>query len=264
MAAMEFRVARNREELEAAFALVYREYRKRGYVEGAKSGLRVILHNALPRTACFVGIDDSGRVAATATIVPDSPLGLPMDDCYRAEMDILRAKGKPCEVVMLASDFGSARGPRPRPIVPPIFSFFKVLLDYAMIVLAADYLCAAVNPRHAAAFRYILFQPLGGRRSYRSVNDAPAVAEFLDLRTLMSRLRESGHEIQNAAFGGAPTDPSRFEDKLAFGKGDLDYFFRERSEAFESASPECLEYIAGCYDGAEPPARKAEREEREP
>ncbi len=213
---MEMRVARSRGELEAAIALVHAEYRKRGYVAD-EGGLGVLLHKALRRAATFVCVETPGVVAATATVVPDSPLGLPMDECYAAEMASLRGHGSCCEVVMLASSSEAFGTRATRSAVPPIFSFFKVLLDYSMRVLAADFMCIAVNPRHAAAFDYILFEPLGGLRSYRSVNGAPAVAKFLDLATLMARLAEPGRERQNAVFGGEATDPSAFEGRFELG-----------------------------------------------
>lgn len=247
---MEFRVARTREELEAAFSLVHREYCKRGYVEDGESNLRVILHNALPQTATFVALGD-GRVQGTATVVPDSPLGLPMDECYRVEMTGLRNQGKVCEIVMLALETRQNPERPERRSAPAVFHLFKVLVDYAKFVLAADFICVAVNPRHEAAFDHFHFQSLGGLKTYRSVNGAPALAKYLELASLKNGTRPTEGENRDAVFGGKPTEGSAYADKFTLTKKDLDYFFRDRSDVFSTASSECLDYIASCYDGSE-------------
>jgi hypothetical protein len=249
---MEFRVARTREELEAAFSLVHREYCKRGYVEDGDSSLRVILHNALPQTATFVALDEGGRVRGTATVVPDSQLGLPMDECYRDEMTFLRERGKVCEIVMLALETGqNPERTERRSASPAVFRLFKVLVDYARLVLEADFICVAVNPRHEAAFDHFHFQSLGGLKTYRSVNGAPALAKYLEFASLEKGTWKTDGENRHAVFGGPPTDSWAYEGKFALTKVDLDYFFRDRSDVFSTASSECLDYIAACYDGGE-------------
>ena len=101
--ATDYRVARSRRELEKAYALVYQEYLKRDYINEVESGWRISLHNAMPETTTFVGIMEE-EVLATVSIIPDSPLGLPMDCIYREELNQFRAqKKKICEISMLAS-----------------------------------------------------------------------------------------------------------------------------------------------------------------
>jgi hypothetical protein len=81
---IEYRVARTREELEKAYSLVYKEYLRRGYVKQNASGLRISIYNALPQTTTFISIIEK-EIIATATVIPDSYLGLPMDEIYHEE-----------------------------------------------------------------------------------------------------------------------------------------------------------------------------------
>ena len=82
---IEYRVARSRDELAQAFHLVYEEYLKQGYIHEHPSKMRLSLHNLVPETTTFIAKVDS-TVVATATVIPDSPLGLPMDELYREEL----------------------------------------------------------------------------------------------------------------------------------------------------------------------------------
>ena len=93
LANIDYRAARSKEELQKAYSLVYKEYLKRKYVTENQSGLRISIHNALPETTTFVGIADS-EVLATATVIVDSPLGLPMDKIYSDDLKKIRKKGK--------------------------------------------------------------------------------------------------------------------------------------------------------------------------
>ena len=90
---IEVRVARDTDELEEAFALVYREYLRKGYTDKNSSGLRLSLHNALPDATTFIALSEKNVIIATATIVPDSFLGLPMDSIYYDELNRLRRIG---------------------------------------------------------------------------------------------------------------------------------------------------------------------------
>ncbi|HUI70532.1 MAG TPA: hypothetical protein VL354_08400, partial [Spirochaetia bacterium] len=124
--------------------------------------------------------------------------------------------------------------------------FFKVMLDFAMVVLRADFLCVAINPRHGAAFRHLLFENLGGNRPYRGANDAPSVARYLNLRTLFQRLEEPGREPVRAVFGPPVADPAEFAGRYTL-RADLDFFLERKGDAFETASAQDLHYLSRCH-----------------
>ena len=89
-----------------------RLYRTEGYLGGAVGTAEPFFtfQHGLPETTVFVAKQE-GRVAATLSVVFDSPCGLPLEDLYRAETAALRARGRsPCEICSLAVDPRSRSG----------------------------------------------------------------------------------------------------------------------------------------------------------
>ena len=249
---IEYRVARSREELEKAYRLVYQEYRKQGYLDENTANLQASVYNALPQTTTFVALIDD-VVTATATIIPDSPLGLPMDDLYQAELDDLRAQGKQlCEVSMLASSselFGegiSLMLNAKKMFL--IFFLFKYIFDYVRIKMDMDYICIAVNPKHANTYDSLFFRNLGGGTKYYSkVNGAPAIAKYLNIQTVDQQCITNGRQSLYKMFLTEPANLDKFRDKVQLGPEDLRYFFVEKMKIFKDASPEQLSYLKSCY-----------------
>jgi hypothetical protein len=223
-----FRVARTREELEQAYSLVYREYLKRGYMLEDPCGLRFSIYNTLSQTTTLVAYTPTGELISTATIIPDSPLGLPMDQTYHAELNQLRKQNKKiCEISMLASDsdyfkHGSLSVPLKK--LGVILSFFKILLDYVVLVLGHDYMCIAINPKYAMVFDMILFQDLGGLKSYPEANGAPAIAKYLDVHGVAAGFSRPGKEKLYEIFVLRKTAPESFLNKKILAPDDLQYF----------------------------------------
>jgi len=251
---VEYRVARSREELENAFHLVYQEYFKQGYINDDPAKMRFLLHNALPEATTFVALID-GVVTATATVIPDSPLGLPMDELYHQELDDLRQGEKSlCEVSMLAnsSDLFSEEVPMLLNAKKMflIFFLFKHIFDYVRTRLNGDYICIMVNPKHANAYDSLLFRELGGVKPYNKVNGAPAVAKCLEVHSvdqqqIVSSHRQSLHKM----FLSRDIDPAKFESKFRFSPVDLKHFFVDLKNLLGEAAPEQLAYIKQCYPG---------------
>lgn len=179
-----FKVADTREELEAAYRLVHDVYVEEGYEDLRRPGVRVNLRYALPTTATIVGkIDD--QVVITLTIMGDSPLGLPMDMIFSRELFGLRRDGRwIAEIGALAShpDF------RRRQQALALFAD-KAITKYAIDCLDVDDMVIAINPKHVWVYKHLLlFETLSPEiKEYRYVNDAPAVAMRLDLRTCRER-----------------------------------------------------------------------------
>jgi hypothetical protein len=171
---VEVRLARDTDELAAAFSLVHDRYVERGYMKPAPSGHRVALHHALPTTDVFVA-RSAGRVLATATLIRDSVLELPADTLYGDELAPLRAAGRRvAEVSALAAAEGASRG--------VVLRLVALVAVYAARLGRVDDLFVTVNPRHAAFYeRVIGFRRVGEVQPYGAVNGAPAVALRLDL-----------------------------------------------------------------------------------
>jgi len=175
--------AATREEREEAYAFVHNHYVKTGYIAPEPSGLWYTAHAALPQTATLVIRSAEGRIVATGTVIPDSPLGLPADDLFRAETDSLRKAGRRlCEICSLVADEGEHDGG-----ISAVMYLFRAAVWYAMHVLGADDLISDVTPRHARFYkRALLLEDLGAERPdprYR----LPAVALRLDTRTIEAR-----------------------------------------------------------------------------
>jgi len=250
---VEYRVARYRGELEQAYRLVYREYLKQGYLTEDPSQMRVSLHNALPQTTTFIALIDD-QVTATATVIPDSVLGLPMDELYREETDILRQNGtkKLCEVSMLASSSDLFSDKIPLMLNAKkmflIFFLFKHIFDYIRTQEDMDYLCITVNPKHAGTYDALFFQDIGSLKYYDKVNGAPAVAKYLDIADANRRCEIAGcRGLQKMFFAGDPVPPEKFSGKFNFTEADLRYFFADQRNCFKGASPDEISYLKQCY-----------------
>ncbi len=248
---IEYRVARSREELETAYFLVYKEYLKRGYVKESGSKLKFSLFNALPETTTFVSALEN-EIFCTATLIPDSPLGLPMDEIYQQELIQLRQQNKKlCEISMLASDtdlFGegiSVMLNSKKMFI--IFYLFKVIFDYARQYLKFDCICITINPKHKLTYDFLLFKDLGELKIYNNANGAPAIAKYLDLNTVEEECKANNKEGLYRMFLKKQTPPDKFTKKFAFSNEDLKYFFVEKADVFKNAPIPQLGYIKQCY-----------------
>ncbi len=251
LGALEYRVARTAEELEKAYSLVYREYRKRNYVVENDCKLRLSIHNALPGTTTFVGTTGSD-VLITATIISDSPLGLPMDAIYRLELDRFRRDGKKLgEVSMLASDTelfpeGTSALLNAKKMFF-VFFLFKCVFDYVREVLRLDLICITINPRHELLYDFLLFRPLGELKTYQSVNGAPALAKYVDVNSVGEECLRDKKEGLHRMFFRRKTDPEKFSRKLEFTERELRYFFVEKTDIFRTAGASELACVKSCY-----------------
>jgi len=245
-------IARERNDLEQAFSLVYREYASRGYVpKGYKSSMRLSLYNALPSTTTFIN-KQKEEVVATVTLIPDSEMGIPMDKIYKDEVDTLRKKGRRvAEVSQLSID---------NKLFPKgwysmfnfmklifIFALFKLVFDYARNVEKLDELCIAVNPKHQYLYKFLFFEELGSLKHYGSVNKAPALAFHLTINNALEERISAKRKAVYKIFYGKDTDPRIFKEKFKMEPGDLEYFFLQKSDLLKKANERELECIKKCY-----------------
>jgi len=226
-----------------AYRLVYANYVQRGYIEPRPSGLWVTLFNALPEALTLVGVV-RGEVVATVTVFPDSPLLLPMDEIYHAELMILRTAGRVlAEVGMLAD-----RRQQVHRTLPAVLALMKLVFHYAMSILKADDLCIAINPRHDQFYRRFLpFEELAGERSYPRMRDNPALAR----RLCLAGARETcaGNPFLLEHFFGNPPNTATFLNRYRPTPADWRYFLVERTDVWQQATPEArrrlLESVPG-------------------
>jgi len=251
--AIDYRVARSREDLENSFTLVYREYLKRGYVKESDSKLKLSIYNALPSTTTFVAMLEK-EVIVTATLIPDSPLGLPMDTLYHEELNVLRQQNKKiCEISMLASNTGLFTSGTSMLLnskkMMLIFYLFKVIFDYAKDMVKLDHICITINPKHSLTYDFLLFKDLGGLKTYRNANDAPAIAKHIDITMAEQECRQKNKEGLLAMFFLKKTDMEKMAGRITLNPLDLTYFFVEKTDIFKAAPLLQLGYIKDCYPG---------------
>jgi len=248
---IDFRVARSRQELQNAYRLVYREYLKRGYTKQSDSQLRLSIFNALPKTTTFIAVN-SGVILATATVIADSPLGMPMDEIYHRELEPLRKKQhKLCEVSMLASDTtlfhkGTSLLLSSKKMFL-VFFLFKTILDYVRYILGLDCICITINPKHNLIYDFLLFKDLGQLKTYRQANNAPAIAKYVDLHTIEKECIKQKKAGMRKMFFQKKSDAEQFRGKFKFSADDLRYFFVQKTDIFKQASVQQLAVIKNCY-----------------
>jgi len=248
---IDYRIARTREELEKAYYLVYKEYLKRGYTGETSSKIRVSIYNVIPQTTTFIAIVEN-EVIATATLIEDSPLGLPMDKIYHKELIQLRSNNKKlCEISMLASDTDLFKAGTSIMLNSKkmffIFCLFKLVFDYADNFLALDFICITIHPKHKLVYDFLSFKDLGNLKVYPQVNGAPAIAMYCDLKSTEGKHEKQNREDLYKMFYRERTPDDKFMQKFVLTPADLKYFFVEKTDILKTAVPEDLEYLKTCY-----------------
>jgi hypothetical protein len=168
--------------------LIYQVYSEQEYVERDPDGIWRSDHNALPGALTLI-VRRTGRVVATATIVPDGLLlGLPLERMYSSEVDGLRDQGhRLAEINGLAVLQEEGRAG-----YDLLLHVFRAGYEYACNILRADRLLAVVSPHHASFYRRLLgFEQLGGLRCDPQCNGAASVALCLDARAVSSHLQRA-------------------------------------------------------------------------
>jgi len=247
---VEFRIVETVDECVAAAQLVYREYLKRNYIRPNAHQIKLSTYHVLPTTATFIARHlRTKAIVATVTLVQDSPLGLPMDEVYKPELDALRHGGhRLAEATMLALDselfsrstFTLFHGQK----MFLVLRLFKVMFDYVRSSTPVTELVACFNPKHQPLYDFLQLEPLGGLRAYHSANDHPALASHFNVAQMRQQARSN---LCLKFLYHMTRSPMRFANKLAFTANDLRTLFCHRSDVFASASPTELAYFQRCY-----------------
>lgn len=245
---VEFRIVKTVEEFKSASQLVYTEYLKRNYVKPNPARLKLSLYHTLPTTATFIAVHRHLGIIGTVSVVEDSPLGLPMDEAYKTEVDVLRRQGlRVAEVSMLALD-GRLFGQKVFTLFHAkklLFTLrlFKIMFDYLRSSTPTDELVACFNPKHQILYEFLQLQPLGGLKTYTAANSNLSVARHLNIRDTEQRAPSYLAQL----FYGKKPSPAIFVDKLKFSPVDMEMLFIHTLPVFASASPTELAHIKSCY-----------------
>ena len=243
-------LATKKEHFEEAFKLVYREYLKKGYCFPNPSEMRLSIYNAHPETATFC-LWRQNTLLGTASLVFDSPLGLPLESIYSSEVAELRRQGrKLCEVSLLAlnSDLIS-KGIKPLYFAERLrrlYHLFKPVFWYARKTIGTTDMCIAMNPVHKMLYSSLYFEQFGVERTYESANNNPSIAMRLSFEQIEERARHKTPGLYKL-FLGSPLDIPKINNVFQWSLSDFTYFFAENSNVLIEAKSEHLEYLSLTY-----------------
>jgi hypothetical protein len=230
---IEVKIASGFDELEQAFALLAENYRARGYDAPGAVPYRFTPFHALHETVTIVA-KDGQRVVATLSLVPDGPiLGLPMESIYGEEIAALRREGRRMAEAISLADGGLS--------IHEFVLVFKAMIKLAMQYHArngGDTWVITINPRHRNFYQKVLgFAPLGGCRSYPTVQDHPAEAYLLDL----DLMRDGAPKLYDEIF--AETLPDSVLEAGDWSAAQVRYFGSHSSQIDPEAIEGLLETV---------------------
>jgi hypothetical protein len=230
-----------------AYELVYNLYAEKGFTKTKDSDLWLSIFNALPATTTLISQNAQGLLEGTLTVVFDSPMGLPADELYREEIDLVRnSGGQICEIVSLG-------------IRNKVKSPSKILagLIYCSYLLTWHHkktstLVITVNPKHEDFYcKNMLFEKIGPERSFAKVNGAPSVllkVPIVEYSRLKPNQRvfpffmmkySAQEELEMAKKVESMVQPMSSEEFFTF--------FIEKTDTWERALPSQKAFIKSVY-----------------
>jgi ribosomal protein S18 acetylase RimI-like enzyme len=189
----DFRLAHYRattpKDLEKAYRVVYRIFRRRQYIRKKRNLLRMRVYELCPSTATFVSTSPSHSIVGVLSVIQDSAdLGLPSDAVFKKEIDALRGEGRRiCEFSNQAiiSDF------RKCSITTELMS---CVFAQAVKSGCTDIVCA-VSPSKASFYEMVGFEIISEVKSYSQDEDDPVVLiRLADIQSHFLRWRDSDDE----------------------------------------------------------------------
>ncbi|MDQ7033120.1 MAG: hypothetical protein Q9M37_10480 [Desulfonauticus sp.] len=238
-----------KEDFEEAFSLLYKRYRQVGLIPEYSEKIFFTPYQALPNSrVCIARSLETNRVTSTATLVIDSPLGLPSDCLYKDIIDKLRKdRGLLAEFTCLAAepDIFSRNG---------LFYVFRLLYKYAIKNGVTD-IVISIHPKHTAFYELILlFERVGSLRYYPNLIDAPAYLERLDLIEVRKKYEEAylsfdeGKTFFDFFFEKKfPEDIVEISRPKNMSPEIFKYFFLEKTKKFYSLEQDFQEFFTKEY-----------------
>ncbi len=238
---IEYKIALTTSEIEQALELVTQQYISVG-LQKKNCELRLTKYHLLPDSKVFIAIKKLGagkeKVIGTLTMVPDTKMGLPMDEIYHEKLDRLRLTG-----LHMAEIIGLAISPAESALQNNIVMYlFKICLQYARLANIHDLMCS-VTSRHITFYEeLLLFKPIGELTPYSFANGQSIQGHRLNIQQANKEFEKvySGMEFD--------ADLHRFfftetrEYNRPFGKGEamspdqMRYFIEKRTQLLSSLS----------------------------
>jgi hypothetical protein len=149
LAGIEIRVARDQQEINQAFKLLYEAYLGNGLMDPKEHELRITKYHCLPTSIIVVAIYE-GEVIGTVTHVLDSQLGLPSDSAV--DLTSFRKRGKRiAEISALAVKKGFRRSHA------LLFAMTRYMFYYATKYAGVNYWIIGVRSNVATYYQGLFF-----------------------------------------------------------------------------------------------------------
>ncbi|MDR0565010.1 MAG: hypothetical protein LBG78_08790 [Azoarcus sp.] len=251
-----FKLAQSKEELEACFRLLYTEYVKAKLMKPDSSGMRIILHHALPTTSTLI-CKYRNHIIGTVSLIRENKFGFPMQKAFNLD-EVLKKNGNVAEVLSLAID-SRFRSSKNKIMIP----LLKFLYEYAEYRFDTRYLVIAVNPRHISFYEDVLcFRRLRNSKvnHYSLVNGAPAIGAYLDLEEAKETFFQKYAQLplnQNLYhyFTAAPLPNGYFPHRRFHTTTDpvmtpelIDYFFNKKTKLFSKLNSHEIDLLHAIYN----------------
>jgi len=241
------RVANRLELREQAYKLLYNIYLKSGLAKKNDSGLWLSIYDALPDTTTLVAEDEKGQILGTLTLVFDSPIGLPSDNLYKAEIDELRlAKKQICEIVSFSINT------KAKSSIKVLAGLFYCSYLLALRIKKSTDFIIAVNPCYNKLYcQKLLFHKIGPEKNYAKVNGAPAVLLNLSLN-MPSILKHKRRIFPLYMLDYSEEEELDIAERIqdmhgAMSDEEFYTFFIEKTDVWAKASVQQKEFIKKVY-----------------
>ena len=206
-------LARSQDDLRQAFSLTYQSYFRAGLTGNNPSGLRLTPYHLL-NTSEVVVAKLRDTVVSTVSFFGDGNLGLPMQNMYPREIEMLRGRG------LRLAEIGSLADRRTDPgRFISTFAQMGRLVAQIAIKRSVDTLVIVAHPKHARLYKRVLgFKQVGDHKDCPYANGNPAEALYLRFDDLL------GTRLHRQYFG-EPYPASSLE-RFEWGAATRAYFGR--------------------------------------
>lgn len=250
-------IANNLETRKEAYHLIYSLYRKPNidYADFDPTEMWYSIYNLNPHTVTFLVRDTITRQSvATLTVVVNSVIGLPYEQCYPLQANELKLKKhRTAEVISFGIkdiDKGKAQ--------EILIQLFRCAYLYSRVIKKVSVLLVMISPRHSAFYeKKLLFSSIGNEVSCKKINNKIVrlySCEFLAAEN-EAKKKQSGEgqprSILNLFYAAKESSEliNQIKKEICpMNKDQLEYFYHHKKDIFSKMDPMILEAVASMYD----------------
>lgn len=182
------RTVSSQEEIKVIFRIRYENYLRKGYISQSPAGIMTDQWDELPGTVHFAALL-KGNIVGAVRLVTDSANGLPMERVFVKEIaDLRKQKRMIAEASSLVTLSDNCKSDQ------------KTWLKLSKAVWQEaesrqiDDLCIAVTENHLGFYQRLLFEVIGEKRQYQSLNGIWAWPLRVQVGKARTKDRLHGHD----------------------------------------------------------------------